>query len=416
MEWYLFPVRNHTRFGVYCLHQLPAPVRLFNPLISSDTEAAIEVYKHLGAEFQINEDCWTVKGCGNQMRVPQNPLDVKNSGTTMRVALGTCSLLAHGDVILTGDEQIKKRPCGPLIRSLNELGANIDSKHQFGYAPFVVNGILKGGHTAIEAKTSQYLTSLLLACPWADKDTQLDVPLLFEKPYVKMTLDWLQSLGIIIQYDTFSHFFIPGRQHLSAFTKTIPADFSSATFFLVAGALNGNSITCTGLDVNDSQSDKMVIDFLKEMGADITVTGQSITVNASELTGIDIDMNDCPDALPMMAVAGCFAKGRTRLLNVPHARIKETDRIAAMASELTKMGATVEELPDGLIIHQSDLKSTKVSGHGDHRVVMALSICASAIAGETVIDTAECVSVTMPQFSGYFESLGGDIRRSGAAI
>ncbi len=380
--------------------------------MSSDTEAAIEVYKQFGAEFQIKEDYWTIKGFGNQMRVPRDVLDVRNSGTTMRVALGTSSLLAKGQVVLTGDKQIQKRPCGPLIKSLNELGANIESQHQFGYAPFTVKGTLKGGHSKIEAKTSQYLTSLLLVCPLAEKDTQLDVPLLFEKPYVKMTLDWLHSLGVTIEYDRFDHFFIPGNQIIHPFTKTIPADFSSATFFLVAGALNGNSITCTGLDMDDSQSDKMVIDFLIEMGAHIQLSDQSITVNGGDLTGIDIDMNDCPDALPMMAVAGCFAEGTTRLLNVPHARMKETDRIAVMATELTKLGAKIEELPDGLIIHQSELKGANVSGHGDHRVVMALSICASAIAGETIIDTAESVSVTMPQFSHYFESIGGNIRLS----
>ena len=404
--------KSHTIRGVLLASIAAETSKLFNPLMSSDTEAVIDVYKKLGAEFELTEKCWTIKGFGNTMLVPDSVLDVKNSGTTMRVALGTCSLLTNGEVILTGDEQIQKRPCGPLVKSLNDLGANIDSHHNYGYAPFTVNGKLKGGYSKIEAKTSQYLTSLLLASPLAENDTHLDVTLLYEKPYVKMTLDWLQTLGIKVENNSFTHFFIPGSQDIPSFTKTIPADFSSATFFLVGGALNDNSITCTGLDINDSQSDKLVIDFLREMGASIHVGEHSITVKGSDLTGIDIDMNDCPDALPMMAVAGCFAKGTTRLLNVPHARIKETDRIAVMATELTKLGAKIEELPDGLVIHQSKLRGANVSGHGDHRVVMALSVCGSAITGETIIDTAEAAAVTFPQFFNYFVSIGGDIRLS----
>jgi 3-phosphoshikimate 1-carboxyvinyltransferase len=267
---------------------------------------------------------------------------------------------------------------------------------------------LRGGHTSIECRNSQYLTSLLLACPFAPGDSDIDVPLLYERPYVGMTLDWLEAVGIHVQRQGWEHFHVPGGQSLKPFTRRIAADFSSATFFLAAGALGNNSIVCEGLDMADSQSDRAVVDFLRQMGAKVDVGADAISVSAAPLTGIDIDMNDCPDALPMMAVVGCFARGTTRLINVPQARIKETDRIAVMACELRKLGAKIEELEDGLVIHESQLRGAAVNGHHDHRVVMSLAIAGSLI-GDTAIATAEAAAITFPTFSTLYTSLGGDI-------
>ena len=402
--------KSHTIRGVLLASLADGESTLIDPLASSDTEAAIGVYRQLGADFKLEKNIWKINGNSGKFKIPESKLDVRNSGTTLRVALGSCSLIPSGKVNITGDEQIRKRPCFPLIRSLNELGAKIVATKGNGCAPFRVQGQLKGGHTVIEAKTSQYVSSLLLCCPLAEHNSTVDVPLLYEKPYVQMTLDWLQFQGIKVEYEDFSHFYIPGGQTIRPFTRKIPADFSSATFFLVAGALGGNSITCTGLDMNDSQSDKAVVHFLKEMGARIEIEKDAITVTGNGLKGIDMDLNDCPDALPMLAVAGCFAEGTTRLLNVPQARIKETDRISMMCLELKKLGASVNELEDGLVIHKSTLKDADVSGHGDHRIVMALAIAGTLIPGETSIKTAEATSVTFPQFKYCVEQLGGNIR------
>jgi 3-phosphoshikimate 1-carboxyvinyltransferase len=399
--------KSHTIRGVLLGSLAEGVSTLLDPLASEDTRAAVGVYRKLGAEIEQQEGIWRIRGIGHHPKPPDGELDVLNSGTTMSVSLGTCSLLNTGEAILTGDAQIQRRPAAPLVRSLNDLGAHISSDSG-DFPPFRVRGQLKGGHTSIECRNSQYLTSLLLACPFAEGDSDIDVPLLYERPYVGMTLDWLDALGIQVQHDGWDHFHIPGGQGLRPFTRRIAADFSSATFFLAAGALGNNSIACEGLDMTDSQSDKAVVDFLRQMGAQVAVGADSIQVSAAPLIGIDIDMNDCPDALPMMSVVGCFARGTTRLLNVPQARIKETDRIAVMACELRKLGARIEELEDGLVIHQSELRGAEVNGHHDHRVVMSLAIAGSLI-GNTCIKTAEAAAITFPTFPTLYTSLGGDI-------
>jgi len=386
--------------------------RISDPLVSEDTLAAVRIYQTLGAQIEMKPNVWVIQGTKGQLRAPDKILDVGNSGTTLRIALGSCALLKEGKAVLTGDEQIRRRPAGPLVKSLNDLGAKVSSRNDTGLPPFSVSGRLRGGTTSIEAQTSQYVTSLLLNVPLGDGDTEIQVPLLNEGSYVQMTLDWLKRQGIEVENETMQLFRIPGNQSYQPFVGKVPGDFSSATFFLAAGALGDNEVTCSGLDMGDSQSDKAVVDYLKQMGAKVKIEGDSIQVQSNKLVGIDIDMNDTPDALPMMAVVGCFAKGKTRLLNVPQARIKETDRIAAMAKELKKMGAKIRELPDGLEIEESKLRAAKLQGYSDHRVVMALAIAGLACKGETVVNSAEAVAITFPNFAEYLTSLGANINIS----
>ena len=209
--------------------------------------------------------------------------------------------------------------------------------------------------------------------------------------------------------DDYSEFVVPGQQCYSPVNRRIPADFSSATFFLAAGALQGNSVVSIGLDMDDTQGDKAVVEYLRTMGANISVEEDRVTVDSSELRGCELDMNATPDALPMMAVLACFAEGETRLVNVPQARMKETDRIAVMKKELSKLGADIEELPDGLIIRESTLKGAPVEGHGDHRVIMSLAIAGSAIEGDTIIHGADAMAVTYPGFADDLSALGGNL-------
>jgi 3-phosphoshikimate 1-carboxyvinyltransferase len=179
---------------------------------------------------------------------------------------------------------------------------------------------------------------------------------------------------------------------------------------LCAGAILDADIVLEGLDFSDAQGDKAVVDMLKEMGADIEVGDLEVTVRPGRLQGMDIDMNATPDALPAMAVVGCFAQGQTRLYNVAQARLKETDRIAVMAAELGKMGADIEELPDGLLIRQSALHAADLSGHADHRVVMALTLAAMAVQPDSSIDTAESINVTFPDYVRLMQSLGAKLK------
>ncbi|MBI5397458.1 MAG: 3-phosphoshikimate 1-carboxyvinyltransferase, partial [Verrucomicrobia bacterium] len=367
-------------------------------------------FSALGAKIECRPDTWVVQGTGGELSVPENVVDVGNSGTTVNVALGTAALLRKGLVVFTGDHQIRRRPAGSLIAALNDLGARVEATRGNGCPPIVVRGRLRGGTTSMECKTSQYLTSLLINAPLGDGDSTIRVPLLHEVPYVEITLDWLARLGIKLERDGMKEFRVPGGQGYKAFTRRIPADFSSATFFLCAGAIGDNELIVQGLDLNDPQGDNAVLDYLRAMGARVEVTPDGVRVRPGNLKGCRIDMNATPDAVPMMAALACFAQGTTTLANVPQARIKETDRIAVMREELTKLGARIRELPDGLVIEQSKLTGAEVSGHDDHRVVMSLAVAASAIPGETTIRTAEAAAVTFPAFADLMRGIGADIR------
>jgi len=204
-------------------------------------------------------------------------------------------------------------------------------------------------------------------------------------------------------------FKIKGGQSYKAFDAAVPADFSSATFFLCAAVLSGEQVQLLGLDFSDSQPDKDVVDYLKKMGADIEVGTDSVTVRGGQLKGVEIDMNATPDALPAMAVTAAFAEGTTRLVNVAQARNKETDRIKCMAAELAKMGVEVAELPDGLVITGGTPKPADLTGYADHRIVMAAALAGLAVDGEITVDTAEAMNVTFPNFVELMQSIGADM-------
>ncbi len=402
--------KSHTIRAVAVAALADGESHIRSPLESADTRACVEAYRALGAVIEQKVGAWTVQGTGGRIRTPDNVIDVLNSGTTLRIAVGSASTLTSGLAVFTGDDQIRRRPLGPLAQSLNDLGASVHCTRDNGCAPVVVAGRLRGGRTAIRAVTSQFLTSLLMAAPLADRESEIDVPLLNEQPYVHITLDWLARAGIELQRDELRHFRVPGGQQYRPIDVRVPADFSSATFFLAAGALGENDILIKGLDLADPQGDKAVIDYLRRMGARIDIGPEGIRVRPGTLTGCEIDMNATPDALPMMAVMGCFARGRTSLVNVPQARLKETDRIAVMAAELSRMGAVVTERPDGLVIEESALHAATVNGHHDHRVVMALAVAAAACPdGPTRITTAEAAGVTFPGFRECMRRLGADI-------
>jgi 3-phosphoshikimate 1-carboxyvinyltransferase len=400
--------KSHTIRAVAIASLAEGTSNIRNPLSSGDTLSATDCYRALGAKIDTSDSaCWIVTGVAGLVRAPKETIDVGNSGTTLRLAMGSAALALPGQTItFTGDQQTQSRPIGPLMASLGNLGAKCVSIKNNGRAPVTVTGHLKGGFTTIEAFTSQYLSSLLLCTPLAEKDSEIEVTLLNEPGYVQMTLDWLENQKIKYEKDGLQHFKIAGGQTYKAFDMKIPADFSSATFFLCAAALSGDNVRLSGLNFADNQPDKAVVEYLHAMGADITVDKKSITVKASHLKGIEIDMNATPDALPAMAVVGAFADGTTRLVNVPQARAKETDRIKCMAEELKKLGGHVEELPDGLIVKHSKLKATHLDGRGDHRIVMALSLAAMAIDGRCVIDTAEAMNVTFPEYVKLMTSLG----------
>ena len=401
--------KSHTVRAVAIASLADGTSVIHNPLEAADTRSAVSAFSSLGASINT-ADAWTVTGIGPYPVPPAIPVDVGNSGTTLYIAMA-CAALADGVTVFTGDEQICRRPAGPLIDALNSLGAVVKSINGNGCAPLTIQGPLKGGEIVMDcSRTSQYLTALLLACPLAQGRTIVNVPKLVEQPYIEMTLSWLESQNIRIDREGFGKFEIPGGQHYSGFERSVPGDFSSAAFFICGAVLCGGEVVLQGLDPNDTQGDKAIIDMLIEMGADIYWRGMNLAVSGSELHGSVLDLGDTPDALPALAVTACFASGETRIVNVAQARLKETDRITVMTSELRKMGADIEELPDGMIINGRGLHSSEVLGYGDHRVIMALAMAGMAVDGMTIINNADAVDVTFPTFVSLMKSIGAQIR------
>jgi 3-phosphoshikimate 1-carboxyvinyltransferase len=402
--------KSHTIRAVVIAGLAHGKSTIHNPLVASDCLAAVGAAHLFGAKIDLG-DCWKVEGVGGVPRVPENVVDTRNSGTTLNFSMGTASLV-EGTTVLTGDEQIVRRPVQPLIEALNGLGAEACSTRNNGLPPVIVRGRLKGGKTRFRGIISQYLSSLLIHCPLIERDSEVEVYDVLEKPYIQMTLGWLNRQGIRYEASSdFTHYRVFGGQSYHGQEVTIPGDFSSATFFLVAGSIMDGDITLLGLDMADAQGDKQVVNYLKEMGARIDVEENGIRVRGGSLRGVELDMADTPDALPAMAVAGCFARGKTTIRNVANARLKETDRISVMAKELGCLGAKVEELPDGFIVHESKLRGCPLKGYGDHRVVMALAVAGLAIPGQTEVDRAEAVEVTFPNFVELMQKLGGRIRK-----
>lgn len=400
--------KSHTIRALFIASLADGQSVITNPLISEDALSAVAVCRAFGAGIENHGDRFVVNGFNGTPQIPENIIDVGNSGTTLRFGLMTAGLI-EGGTVFTGDYQIRRRPLGPLIDAMNHLGADVFSTRGNKMAPVVVRGRLKGGSTELDAVTSQYLSSMLVNAPLLEKDTVVKLTRLNEVPYAEMTMWWLDNQGIKYGNDNFKEFHIKGGQKYKPFSAAIPGDFSSATFFMVLSAISGGEFMLKNLDMTDPQGDKKVLDYLQDMGAAVRYAEDGISIKAGALKGIEIDMNPTPDALPAMAVAGCFAEGETRLVNVPQARLKETDRIHVMCMELKKMGADIEELPDGLIIRNSRLKGCRLCGHDDHRVVMALAVAGLNTDGETVIDTAEAVNVTFPEFTQFIRDCGGNV-------
>jgi 3-phosphoshikimate 1-carboxyvinyltransferase len=349
---------------------------------------------------------------------------VGNSGTTLFLALAAAAL-GREDAVFTGDAQIACRGAGPLLEALRGLGITISSGPD-GCIPVTVRGPWKGGRVSLPCPTSQYLSALLLAAPLAPAGiiTEIDVPLLNEKPYIDLTLSYLKAQGIPWEGAAdYSYFRIPGGASYKPVNGPVAGDFSSAAFPGCAAAIgglaegtagepvSGGPAVLLGLDPQDPQGDKGIFDILAQMGCDVAWDRKDgewrLTVSRKgPLKGGIFDLNDTPDLLPVAAVLGAYAEGETALVNVAHARIKETDRIAVMAEELGKLGARVREKPDGLVIRGGGLRGGAVDGHGDHRVVMALAVAALGASGPVEIAGAESAAVTYP---GFPELMGAHI-------
>ena len=405
------PSKSHTIRALLIATLAMGASRIVRPLLCGDGASAIGAAKGMGALVEEKDGALAVTGIAGDYERGSDAFDMGNSGTSTNLFASAAALGGRRRRI-DGDASLRSRPVRPLLEALGRLGATYSFETRGSDLPFSIKGPLTGGQTTVSGVSSQFVSSLLFACPLIAHDSDLFVMNIRERPYIEMTLWWLDRLGIRYEKaDDFSHFHIYGGQRYPSIDMAIPGDFSSAAFPAVAAAVTGSTVTIKGLDFFDPQGDKRLFDILSPMGIGVDKSGSGVVVDGGAgCNGRDIDLNTMPDALPAVAVLGCAARGATRIVNVAHARIKETDRIAVMTGELKKMGARIFEEKDGLIVHQGPLKGARVNGHGDHRVVMALAVAGMIAEGETIIDTAESASVTYPGFAEDFVNLGAAIK------
>ncbi len=386
---------------------------LRNPLEADDTATAIGVCRSCGADIVANGDGdLVVESAGLPLRMAAGKINSGDSGITTRFILPMLGLARDGAIELDCGEQMRARPMSSLIDALNKLGMRVESANNDGALPLRVRPPLAGGRCAVDGITSQYISALLFSLPCAPNDSEVTVYDLHERPYLDMTLAWLDEQAISYRHiqdreNNRDIFYISGRQRYRPFHKMIPGDFSSAAYPIVAAALLPGEVIVRGLNTEDRQGDKRLVFILQEMGADITVRKSELIIKGgAPLRGVKIDCNDIPDLVPALAIVGTQAEGTTELTNVAQARLKETDRLRSMREGLSRMGAKIEEKADGLVIRKSRLKGAEVSGCGDHRTVMALAVAGLLAEGETVVDTAESVSKTFPNFVELMRDIG----------
>ncbi|MGP8321324.1 MAG: 3-phosphoshikimate 1-carboxyvinyltransferase [Methanosarcinaceae archaeon] len=385
---------------------------IHKPLLSADTMATIHACEMFGAHIEKHDNDLIIRGVNGVPCVPDDVINVDNSGTTLRF-MTAVSALVDGITVLTGDSSIRSRPNGPLIDVLNDLGVETYSTRNNTCAPIVVRGGLEGAITQIDGSiSSQFISALLIACPLTSNSTTLSIKgELKSKPYVDITLDIIKKAGgeIHVENTNKTKFIIPANQKYDLKEYTVPGDFSSASYLLAAAAVTGSDVIVKNL-FRSKQGDIAIIDILKRMGANIQWDMEKgiVTVRGSKLHGITVDAGATPDLVPTVAVIAAVADGVTVIGNAEHVRYKETDRLHAMALELSKMGIVVKEKTDKLTITGGNLVGADVNGWHDHRIVMALTI-AGMVAGNTTIDTAESVSISYPDFFGSMRSLGADI-------
>jgi 3-phosphoshikimate 1-carboxyvinyltransferase len=405
------PSKSYTHRAILAAGYADGETTVRGALDSADTRAtgaAVEAFGGTVAWGDAEDGRLArVTGFDGRPAVPDRVLDCGNSGTTMRLTTA-CAALADGLTVLTGDASLRSRPHGPLLEAIAGLGGRAESTRENGRAPLVIGGPIDGGRVAIPGDvSSQFVTALLMAGAVTDDGiaVELTTPLR-SAPYVEITTELLDAFGVATSR-TDAGYAVEGGAYRAG-SYEVPADFSSGSYLLAAGAVAGDGgVTVEGLRPGP-QGDSAIVDVLERMGAGIEWDRSAgrIDVVRGELAGVEVSVADTPDLLPTVAALGAAADGDTRIVDCEHVRHKETDRVSVMATELERMGAAVTEAHDVLTVHgdDSELVGATVDGHGDHRIVMALAVAALAASGPTTIRGAEHVDVSFP---GFFEALAG---------
>ncbi len=382
--------------------------KLDNVLFSADTVATIEACRNFGAEIEeINTSIIVKKPIKTDIIVPE--IDAKNSGTTIRIASGIASLFTR-EITLTGDSSLQKRPMQPLLDALESIGANCSSTK--GMPPIKITGRILGGDVSIPGNfSSQFISALLICAPLTEKGINLTIEgNLVSKPYLDATIVTMKNFGVTVQtlipYKKYS--IVPQVYKPSTFT--VPMDFSSLALLLSASVLNGENVIIHGRMGNLPQGDKVFIDILEQLGVKVSIKEDQITIQSpKELDGGRFDLSDSPDLLPPLAILALKTTNPIEIINVKHARLKETDRIAILSRELVKIGIRVQEKEDGLILESpKESKGAILNSENDHRLFMAFCILGMYV-GNCIVTDHESVAVSYPDFINEMNKLGAKI-------
>jgi 3-phosphoshikimate 1-carboxyvinyltransferase len=386
-------------------------------LRSEDTDVMGHALSSLG--FRVQEE--TLRGSdaprlatihvrrGNHPQpIPASDADLflENSGTSMRFLTALVGL-GQGRYRLDGVARMRERPIGDLLGALQQLGVNAYSANDDGYPPVIVeaNG-LRGGRTRLKGNvSSQFLSGLLMVAPFAEQEVaiEIDGPLVSE-PYVAMTVAMMRKFAITVDGDATTQFHVPLTAHYAAQTFAIEPDASAASYFFAAAAVTSGEVTVPGLGTSSLQGDVLFARVLQEMGASVAMRENGTQLSGGALRGLEVDMNKISDCVMTLAAVACFADGPTTIRNVGHIRYKETDRLKALATELRRVGAQVEEFSDGLRITPRTLRGAVIETYNDHRMAMSMAIIGLKVPG-IVIRNPGCVAKTYPSFFDDLEKL-----------
>jgi 3-phosphoshikimate 1-carboxyvinyltransferase len=379
---------------------------LFNALLCEDTGRTVEALAKFGVEVSWESDHVRVLGKGGMFKATDEKIDVGNSGTSMRF-LTALAALRTGITLLDGSERMRKRPIGELLNGLGELGVRAYSQEGDDCPPVIVQSRgLQGGTAKVKGEeSSQFLSGLLIVAPYAQKDVNIEVAgSLASKPYVDITREVMSSFGVEIRSQGYHSFFIKaGRQYLPQKYR-IEGDASNASYFFSAAAVCRGRVRVRNLNPATIQGDIGFLEILERMGCRVTRGSDWIEVLGGGLDSVEIDMNEMPDLVPTLAVTAAFARGKTVIQNIGHLRLKESDRIHAVAAELSKMGIQVREGEDGLEILGGKPRGAEIETYNDHRMAMSFAIAGLAVPG-VKIKEERCVDKSFPGFWDEFQRL-----------
>ena len=408
------PSKSYTHRAIAVSMMTRGRSRILHPLISDDTLASIRAAELLGADITRHPESLEVSG--GAFRVPEDVIDVGNSGTTLRFFTAIAGHTPRGYTVLTGDESIRRRPMAPLLKALGMLGVECWSTRMNGLAPIVVRGGgVRGGRATIEGGvSSQFISALLIASPRSEGWVEVEVegePV--SRPYIDATITVMEGFGFRVEREGYRWFRVEGGQEGRATEFRVPGDYSSASFLLAAAHLTCGDVSVGNLDPHLPQADMRILEVIREFGGVVEEAGRLVRVRGAEAEprNLEISLRDSPDLLPVTAMLAAKNPGETLISGVEHAHYKETDRVRAVAEELGKLGVWVEERVDGLLIRgRREIEGgVELDPHGDHRLFMALTVLSLATRRGCVVKGEEWASVSYPQFLQHLRLLGARV-------